>query len=95
LPFTQSAIGFQFLLDAIEGNQPYKIEIIRWITDNFPSEFPNGAKERQIALFLRKHLGPQLNSREAAGKCSTCLAAEYQLSNYSFLATSILGSFRT
>jgi hypothetical protein len=51
-------IGFQFLLDAIEANQPYKVEMIRWIKDNFPSEVPYGANERQIALFLRKHLGP-------------------------------------
>jgi hypothetical protein len=46
-------IGFQFLLDAIDANQFYKAEMVRWVKDSFPREVPKDASEQQVATFLR------------------------------------------
>jgi hypothetical protein len=44
--------GFQFLLDAVEANQPYKAEMVQWVKDSFPHEVRRDASEQQIAAFL-------------------------------------------
>jgi len=48
-------VGFHFLLNAIEANQPYKAEMIQWVKDHFSSPVPRNADDRQIAKFLRTH----------------------------------------
>ena len=58
LALHQRPVGFQFLLDAIEGNQPYKAEVINWIKQNFSVPFGIDANERQIASFLRDKIHP-------------------------------------
>jgi len=51
-------VGFQFLLDAVEANRPYKGEVIRWIRQNFSMAFAADANEQQIAAFLRGRIRP-------------------------------------
>lgn len=46
-------LGFEFLLDAIESNQPYKAEMVRWVQQRFTKQLPPGATDQQIADFLR------------------------------------------
>jgi hypothetical protein len=58
LAFRYQPIGLQFLLDAIEANQPYKTEIIQWIRGAFSGQLTPGANEQQIATFLRSQIAP-------------------------------------
>ena len=46
-------IGFQFLLDAVESDRPYKAEMIQWVRGSFSKALPQGASDQQIADFLR------------------------------------------
>jgi hypothetical protein len=56
-------IGFQFLLDAIEADQFYKAEMVRWVKDYFPSGAPRDASDQQVAAFLRSKIGPTSTGR--------------------------------
>ena len=58
LAFHGRPVGFQFLLDAIETNQPSKTAIIQWIRGRFSDKLPNPADEQQITAFLHKQLRP-------------------------------------
>ena len=58
LALRNRSVGFQFLLDAIEANRPYKAEVIRWIRQNFRMAFAADANEQQIAAFLRGRIRP-------------------------------------
>lgn len=48
--------GFQFLIETVEGNPPYRTELIQWVRSSFSQELPPGANDQQISEFLRSHL---------------------------------------
>jgi len=51
--------GFKFLLEAVQGDPPYRAEIVRWVRDSFGNDLPRNATEQQIAVFLRKRMSDQ------------------------------------
>lgn len=51
--------GFKFLLEAVEGDPPYRAEVVRWVRDSFGNDLPRNATEQEIAVFLRKRMGDQ------------------------------------
>lgn len=48
--------GFEFLIETVEGNPPYRMELIRWVQSSFRQELPPGANDQQISEFLRSQL---------------------------------------
>lgn len=48
--------GFEFLIDTIEGDPPYRTELIEWVRSSFRQELPPGANDQQISEFLRSQL---------------------------------------
>lgn len=48
--------GFKFLIETVEGNPPYRNELIQWVRSNFRQELPPGANDQQISDFLRSQL---------------------------------------
>lgn len=48
--------GFEFLIETVEGNPPYRNELIQWVRSSFSQELPPGAKDQQISEFLRSQL---------------------------------------
>jgi len=48
--------GFEFLIETVEGDPPYRTELIQWVRSSFRQELPPGANDQQISEFLRSQL---------------------------------------
>jgi hypothetical protein len=48
--------GFQFLLNALESNQPYRTEMIQWVRSSFRQVLPPDANDQQVGEFLRSRI---------------------------------------
>jgi len=49
--------GFEFLIETVEGDPPYRAELMQWVRSSFRQELPPGANDQQISEFLRSQLG--------------------------------------
>ena len=48
--------GFEFLIETVEGDPPYRTELIQWVRSSFRQELAPGANDQQISEFLRSQL---------------------------------------
>ncbi len=51
--------SFRFLLEAIEGNPPYRTEMIRWVQSSFSTVLPPNANDQQLQAFLRSRISTE------------------------------------